>query len=67
VKVILGRLLSGFMIGSDHLGAYATGLDSLSGNEQSIWGHYNDMATTVDSLREREWSELADTILVFVG
>lgn len=47
----------------DHLGAYETGLDP----EQSIWEHYNDMAATVDSIREREWGELADAILLFVG
>jgi hypothetical protein len=40
-------------------------LESL-GNEKSIWEHYNEMAAVDDSIREVEWRDLADTVLVFV-
>ncbi len=36
------------------------------GNEKSIWEYYNDMAAVEDSIREVEWRDLADTVLVFV-
>ena len=35
-------------------------------NEKSIWEHYNEMAAVEDNIREIEWRDLADTILVFV-
>jgi hypothetical protein len=34
---------------------------------KSVWDHYNDMAREVDTLRETELSELADTVLLFVN
>ena|SRR5258708_2588004 len=36
------------------------------GNEKSIWEYYNEMAAVEDDIRELEWRDLADTILVFV-
>ena len=36
------------------------------GKEKSIWEHYNDMAALEDNIREVEWRDLADTVLVFV-
>ena len=36
------------------------------GNEKSIWEHYNEMASVEDNIREVEWRDLADTVLVFV-
>ena len=36
------------------------------GNEKSIWEHYNEMAAVEDNIREVEWRDLADTVLVFV-
>ena len=36
------------------------------GKEKSIWEHYNEMAAVEDHIREQEWRELADTVLVFV-
>ena len=36
------------------------------GNEKSIWEYYNDMAAVEDNIREVEWRDLADTVLVFV-
>jgi len=41
-------------------------IDSLPANERSIWELYNEMAEVEDSIREYDWSDLADTILVFV-
>jgi len=41
-------------------------IDSLTRNEKCIFGHYNDMAIVEDNIREVEWGEQADTILVFV-
>ena len=40
--------------------------ESLGKNEKSIWEHYNEMAAVEDNIREVEWRDLADTILVFV-
>ena len=40
-------------------------LESL-GNEKSIWEYYNEMASVEDNIREIEWRDLADTVLVFV-
>jgi hypothetical protein len=40
-------------------------LESL-GNEKSIWEYYNEMAAVDDNIREIEWRDLADTVLVFV-
>ena len=37
------------------------------GNEKSIWEYYNEMASVEDNIREVEWRDLADTVLVFVG
>ena len=37
------------------------------GKEKSIWEHYNEMAVVEDNIREAEWRDLADTILVFVS
>ena len=34
--------------------------------EKSIWGYYNEMAAVEDNIREVEWRDLADTVLVFV-
>ena len=34
--------------------------------EKSIWEHYNEMAAVEDNIREVEWRDLADTVLVFV-
>ena len=42
-----------------------TSLESL-GNERSIWEYYNEMAAVDDNIREVEWRDLADTVLVFV-
>ena len=36
------------------------------GNEKSIWEYYNEMAAVEDNIREVEWRDLADTVLVFV-
>ena len=36
------------------------------GNEKSIWEYYNEMAAVDDNIREVEWRDLADTVLVFV-
>ena len=40
--------------------------ESLGKNEKSIWEHYNEMAAVEDNIRELEWRDLADTVLVFV-
>ena len=40
--------------------------ESVGMNEKSIWEHYNEMAAVEDNIREVEWRDLADTILVFV-
>ena len=40
--------------------------ESLGKNEKSIWEYYNEMAAVEDNIREVEWRDLADTILVFV-
>ena len=40
--------------------------ESLGKHEKSIWEHYNEMAAVEDNIREVEWRDLADTILVFV-
>ena len=40
--------------------------ESVGKNEKSIWEHYNEMASVEDNIREVEWRDLADTILVFV-
>ena len=40
--------------------------ESVGKNEKSIWEHYNEMAAVEDNIREVEWRDLADTILVFV-
>ena len=40
-------------------------LESL-GSEKSIWEYYNEMAAVEDNIREIEWRDLADTVLVFV-
>jgi len=40
-------------------------LESL-GNEKSIWEYYNEMAAVEDNIREVEWRDLADTVLIFV-
>ena len=37
------------------------------GSEKSIWEYYNEMAAVEDNIREVEWRDLADTVLVFVG
>jgi len=34
--------------------------------ERSIWEYYNDMAAVEDNIRDVEWRDLADTVLVFV-
>ena len=34
--------------------------------EKSIWESYNEMAEVEDNIRELEWQDLADTVLVFV-
>ena len=36
------------------------------GNDKSIWEYYNEMAAVDDNIREVEWRDLADTVLVFV-
>src|SRR5258706_1629019 len=36
------------------------------GEEKSIWKSYNEMAEVEDNIRELEWRDLADTVLVFV-
>ena len=36
------------------------------GSEKSIWEYYNEMAAVEDNIREVEWRDLADTVLVFV-
>ena len=36
------------------------------GNEKSIWEYYNEMAAVDDNIREVEWRDLTDTVLVFV-
>ena len=40
--------------------------ESLGKDGKSIWEHYNEMAVVEDNIREVEWKDLADTILVFV-
>jgi len=46
--------------------AYVPTTASYSATQKTVWDHYNDMAIGVDTLRETELSELADTVLVFV-
>jgi len=41
-------------------------LESIGKNDKSIWEHYNEMAAVEDNIRELEWRDLADTVLVFV-
>ena len=44
-------------------------IDAISeslGSDKSIWEHYNEMAAIEDNIREVEWRDLADTVLVFV-
>ena len=36
------------------------------GNDKSIWEYYNEMTAVDDNIREIEWRDLADTVLVFV-
>ena len=36
------------------------------GKEKSIWEYYNELAAVDDNLREVEWRDLADTVLIFV-
>ena len=36
------------------------------GSEKSIWEYYNEMASVEDNIREVEWRDLADTVLIFV-
>ena len=36
------------------------------GGEKSIWEYYNETAAVEDNIREVEWRDLADTVLVFV-
>jgi hypothetical protein len=36
------------------------------GNEKSIWEYYNETAAVDDNIREVEWRDLADTVLIFV-
>ena len=36
------------------------------GNEKSIWEYYNEMAAVEDNIREVEWRDLAETVLIFV-
>jgi len=36
------------------------------GSEKSIWEYYNEMAAVEDNIREVEWRDLADTVLIFV-
>ena len=31
-----------------------------------MWEYYNEMAAVIDDIREVEWRDLADTVLVFV-
>ena len=40
-------------------------LESL-GKEKSSWEYYNEMAAVEDNIREVEWRDLADTVLIFV-
>jgi len=40
-------------------------LESL-GKEKSIWEYYNEMAAVEDNIREVEWRDLAETVLIFV-
>ena len=42
------------------------GVPESLGNEKSIWEYYNEMAAVDDNIREIEWRDLADTVLVFV-
>ena len=37
------------------------------GSEKLIWEYYNEMAAVEDNIREIEWRDLADTVLVFVS
>src|SRR5258706_7085580 len=37
------------------------------GNEKSIWEYYNEMAAVEDNIREVEWRDLADNVLVFLS
>ena len=41
-------------------------LPEFLGSEKSIWEYYNEMAAVDDNMREIEWRDLADTVLVFV-
>ena len=43
-----------------------TSPESLGKNKKSIWEYYNEMAEVEDNIREVEWRDLADTILIFV-
>jgi len=40
--------------------------ESIGKNDKSIWEHYNEMAAVEDNIREVEWRDLAETILIFV-
>src|SRR5258706_1738957 len=39
---------------------------SLFRAEKSIWEHYNNFAAKLDATQEKEWHDMASTILIFV-
>ena len=66
-----GRLRCPYPVGLFHFyfDANSTSLARLehSTREKSIWELYNEVAEKDDISREREWTELTDTMLVFVS
>ena len=58
---LLGKTVWGFITRNANGSPESTGK-----SEKSIWEHYNEMAAVDDNIREVEWRDLADTILVFV-
>ena len=64
VRTIVTRLLGGFL--SEKITYKVDTPPESLGNEKSIWEYYNEMASVLDNIREVEWRDLADTVLVFV-
>jgi len=34
--------------------------------EKTVWEHYNDLVAKLDATKEKEWHDMANTILIFV-
>jgi hypothetical protein len=64
IRTIVTRLLGKLLCGCNN--AEDSRLPESLGSEKSIWEHYNEMAAVDDNIREVEWRDLADTVLIFV-